>query len=150
MQEPSPQTEGLSPTGLGGSAIRLVGVWLQQTLRLYTSPRIDVSRFPSNRAFPTVLSLGTLVAFFCLNSQQGASLPANAGITLLMAYMILGAIRKQPRVRYSSAFNSALALGLLVSVLLSLAEVRSVFIDLEAVWVMITIFRISRALVDGK
>jgi hypothetical protein len=148
-KQPSP-AESNTTGGLATSALRLISVWTVQTLHLYVARRIDVSRFPASRTFAGILSAGVLVAFFLANVQQGVPLPVNAAFTALMALMAYGTIRSQARVRHSSAFSSALLLGVLVNTAMTLAGVNGTLIDLEAVWVMLTVLRISLETVQAR
>jgi hypothetical protein len=140
--QPSP-AESDTSSRLGASAIRLITTWTTQTLRLYVARRIDVSRFPSSRVFPAIVSTGVLVGFFLANWQQGVPMPVNAAMTALMAFMAYGTIMAQSRVRYSSAFSSALLMGVLVNMIMTLAGVNTALLSLESAWVMMTVLRIS-------
>ena len=135
--------------GLWSSAGRLMATWLGQTMLLYVSP-IDVSRFPSKRAFPAALSAVILALFFAASLHDGVNPLFDAVLTALLAAMALASIRRQPKVRYTSAFASAMAIGFLVNEGLTIMGVNGVLLDLQSTWTLVTILRISLGVLSER
>lgn len=143
MNDPSSRAEPNASRSIFSSAVRLIAVWLGQTARLYVAPRPNVAGFPSNRAFPMLLSMPVLAMFFFSSLQQGVGFGLDAAFTGVLALVAMSSIQFQPNVRVSSAFVSALFLGSLVGYVLQWIGISPTILDLMSVWVVLVSLRVS-------
>jgi lipoprotein signal peptidase len=139
-QDPDQRLKGLMITGL-----TMIGLLLEETLRLFVTRHPSAKPFPSSKALVRIIGMLVLTLFFFASMNQGVPLVANLTFAAILAGVGEVSLRRQPDARFSVAFFSVLFVGALGNQVIDKLGAPQAFQAIVSAWTLVTILRLVLA-----